>query len=118
VEIIPFASLYADQNNFGIFIYICIVGTVILLIVLVGVLTLVFNQLIDKYEEERKFKFVMEDVITLLEEEGIEHRDDEMHIFYESYMYRTKKYVFFLKRGFPLNLLKDPRDNVTKLVTS
>jgi len=41
-----------------------------------------------------------------------------MHIFYESYMYRDKKYMFFMKRGFPLNLLKDPKDNVTKLVTS
>ena len=33
-------------------------------------------------------------------------------------MYRDKKYMFFMKRGFPLNLLKDPQDNVTKLVTS
>ncbi len=33
-------------------------------------------------------------------------------------MYRDKKYVFFLKRGFPVNLLQDPDDKVTKLVTS
>ena len=33
-------------------------------------------------------------------------------------MYRDKKYVFFLKKGHPLNLLKDPDDNITKLVTS
>jgi len=33
-------------------------------------------------------------------------------------MYRDKKYMFFMKRGFPLNLLKDPKVNVTKLVTS
>ena len=118
VEIIPFASMFADQTRFGIFVYICIIGTVILIIFLVGILTLVFNQLIDKYEEEKKYKFVMADVISLLEEEGIESRDEEMHIFYESFMYRDKKYVFFMKRGFPLNLLKDPTDNVTKLVTS
>ena len=49
VEIIPFTSLYADQTDFGIFIYICILGSIILLIFLVGVLTLVFNRLIDKY---------------------------------------------------------------------
>ncbi len=33
-------------------------------------------------------------------------------------MYRDKKYVFFLKRGFPLNLLQDPDDHITKLVAS
>lgn len=33
-------------------------------------------------------------------------------------MYRDKKYVFFLKRGYPLNLLQDPEDHITKLVTS
>ena len=71
VVIIPFGSIFADQSNFGIYIYSCILGTVVLLILLVGILTLVFNRLIDKYEEEKKFKFVMSDVITLLEEEGI-----------------------------------------------
>lgn len=33
-------------------------------------------------------------------------------------MFRDKKYVFFLKRGYPVNLLQDPQDHVTKLVTS
>ena len=27
-------------------------------------------------------------------------------------------YFFFLKRGYPVNLLKDPDDEITKLVTS
>lgn len=51
---------------------------------------------------------MMEDVITLFGEEGIEAQDSELHILYESFLYRDKKYVFFLKRGFPLNLLQDP----------
>jgi hypothetical protein len=50
VEIIPFASLFADQNNFGKFIFGCILGTVVLLIFLVGILTLIFNRFIDKFE--------------------------------------------------------------------
>lgn len=47
---------------------------------------------------------------TLLEEEGVGSQDEELHILYESFMYRDKKYMFFLKKGFPLNLLKDPDD--------
>jgi hypothetical protein len=50
VEIIPFVSIFADQTNFGNFIFGCIIGTVILLIFLVGVLTLIFNRFIDKFE--------------------------------------------------------------------
>lgn len=50
VEIIPFASLFADQSNFGQFIFGCILGTVVLLIFLVGILTLIFNRFIDKFE--------------------------------------------------------------------
>jgi len=60
----------------------------------------------------------MEDVITLLEDEGVEAADEEVHVLYESFHYRDKKYVFFLKRGFPVNLLQDPDDKITKLVTS
>lgn len=33
-------------------------------------------------------------------------------------MFRDKKYVFFLKRGHPVNLVKDPDDHITKLVTA
>lgn len=50
VELIPFASLYVDQAKFGTYVYGCILGSIVLLIFLVGVLTLVFNKLIDKYE--------------------------------------------------------------------
>ena len=61
---------------------------------------------------------MIEDVTTLFEEEGVQSRDEELHILYESFIYRDKKYVFFLKRGFPVNLLKDPDDEITKLVDS
>lgn len=49
VVLIPFVSIYVDQTKFGTFVYGCILGTVVLLILLVGILTLVFNRLIDKY---------------------------------------------------------------------
>ena len=48
-ELIPFISIFVDQDTFGIFIYACILGSIVLLILLVGILTLVFNRLIDKY---------------------------------------------------------------------
>ena len=51
VVMIPFISIFVDQNRFGNFVYGCILATVVLLIFLVGILTLVFNKLIDKYEE-------------------------------------------------------------------
>lgn len=51
VVMIPFISIFVDQTRFGNFVYGCILATVVLLIFLVGILTLVFNKLIDKYEE-------------------------------------------------------------------
>jgi hypothetical protein len=118
VEIIPYVSIYVDQNKFGNFIYACILGSIILLVVLVGILTLVFNRLIDKYEEEKRYKFMIEDVKALFDEDGVENDDEYLHILYESYLNRTKKYVFFLARGYPLNLMKDPSSKITSLVSS
>ncbi len=51
VVLIPFISIYVDQTKFGTFVYGCILATIVLLILLVGVLTFLFNKLIDKYEE-------------------------------------------------------------------
>lgn len=34
-----------------------------------------------------------------------------MHVLYESFENRDKKYVYFLKRGYPLKLWKDPSAN-------
>lgn len=48
--LIPFTSIYVNQNSFGTFVYGCILGTVVLIIFMVGILTLIFNRLIDKYE--------------------------------------------------------------------
>jgi hypothetical protein len=118
VVLIPFVSIFVDQTAFGTYVYACILTTVVLLVLMVGILTLVFNRLIDKYEEEKKYKYMMEDVVTLLEEEGVESQDEELHILYESYLYRDKKYVYFLKKGFPVNIMKDVDDEITKLVTA
>ena len=118
VVMIPFVSIFVDQTRFGSFVYACILASVVLLIVMVGVLSLVFNKLLDKYSEEKKYKFIMEDVITLFNEEGAEAEDQFVHILYESFLYRDRKYVFFLKRGFPVNLFQDPEDKITRLITS
>jgi hypothetical protein len=75
VVLIPFLSIHVDQTKFGTFVYGCILATVVLLVFLVGILTLVLNTLIDKYEEEKKFKYITEDVMTILEEEGVGAQD-------------------------------------------
>jgi hypothetical protein len=45
-----------------------------------------------------------------LKEEGIETEDEVLHILHESYENRDEKYVFFMKRGFPIRVFKDPKD--------
>jgi hypothetical protein len=50
VVMIPFISIFVDQTRFGVFVYGCILATVVLLVLMVGILTLIFNKLIDKYE--------------------------------------------------------------------
>lgn len=64
----------------------------------------------NKFEEEKKIKFMVEDVQTFLKEEGIETEDEVLHILHESYENRDEKYVFFMKRGFPIRVFKDPKD--------
>jgi hypothetical protein len=46
---IPTASIYADQTDFGYFVYECILASALLLIVLVGVVSMIFNILIGKF---------------------------------------------------------------------
>ena len=48
---IPTASIYIDQNKFGLFIYNCILASALLLIVLVGIVSMIFNILMNKFEE-------------------------------------------------------------------
>ena len=64
----------------------------------------------NKFDAEKKVKFMTEDVKTYLNDEGIEAEDEVLYILYESYDNRDKRYVFFLKRGYPLNVLKDQED--------
>jgi hypothetical protein len=66
VILIPTMSIYVDQTAFGTFIYDCILGTVVLMIFLVGVISLIFNILMNKFEEEKRYKFAIEDVIAYL----------------------------------------------------
>jgi hypothetical protein len=47
--VIPTFSIFIDQSFFGNFIYICILGTVLLLIILVGVISMIFNSLMNKF---------------------------------------------------------------------
>ena len=49
VVIIPSLSIYVDQTKFGSFIYNCILASVMLLIILVGVVSMIFNILMNKF---------------------------------------------------------------------
>ncbi len=47
---IPTASIYTDQSWFGYFIYNCILASALLIILIVGVVSLIFNILMNKFE--------------------------------------------------------------------
>jgi len=49
VILIPTLSVYTDQTNFGNFIYYSILGSVVLMIFLVGVISMIFNILMNKF---------------------------------------------------------------------
>ncbi len=46
---IPTASIYTDQTEFGLFIYNCILASALLLIILVGIISMIFNILMNKF---------------------------------------------------------------------
>lgn len=46
---IPTASIYVNQTQFGTFIYNCILASTLLLIMLVGMISMIFNMLINKF---------------------------------------------------------------------
>lgn len=108
---IPIISLYVEYyktDNFYTFVYGVILATTFLMILLVSAISILFNMLMNKFEEERKVKFMIEDVETFLKDEGIETEDEVMYVLYESFEHRDKKYCFFLKRGYPVKLWKEP----------
>ena len=59
---LPIATIYIPADQFGEFIYGCILGSTLLLILLVSIMSIVFNILMNKFEEEKKIKFIVEDV--------------------------------------------------------
>ena len=89
--------------------YGVILASVLLLVFLVTSVSVIFNMLMNKFEEEKKIKFIMEDVQTYLSDEGISLEDEVKHIMYESYEYRDRKYVFFMKRGYPIRLWREEK---------
>lgn len=50
VIILPIASIFISTDYFGEFVSSCILGTALLMIVLVSVLSIVFNMLMNKFE--------------------------------------------------------------------
>lgn len=59
---LPIGSIYISLDVYGEFIYAAILGTTLLIIILVSVLSIVFNTLMNKFEEDKKAKFMIEDV--------------------------------------------------------
>ena len=47
-----------------------------------------------------------EDVKSYLNDEGIMIEDEALHIFYEAFENRDDKFVYFMKRGYPVRLFK------------
>jgi hypothetical protein len=48
--VLPITSIYISSSQFGIFIYSCILATTLLLILLVSIMSIVFNILMNKFE--------------------------------------------------------------------
>lgn len=61
----------------------------------------------NKFEEEKRYKYVIEDVKLFLDEEGVDSNDEVLHVFHEAYECRDRKYIFYLKNGYPINVVKD-----------
>lgn len=49
VMVLPIASIFITDDEKGLFIYGCILGTTLLLILLVSVMSIVFNVLMNKF---------------------------------------------------------------------
>lgn len=64
--VLPVASIYIEPSQFGVFIYSCILATALFIILLVSAISIVFNTLMNKFEEDKKAKFMTEDVESYL----------------------------------------------------
>ena len=71
---VPIVSIYFE-SQFYLFVYVVILVTTILMILMVSAISIIFNMLMNKFEQEKKVKFIISDVETFLKEEGIEVED-------------------------------------------
>jgi hypothetical protein len=60
----------------------------------------------NKFEEEKKAKYLTEGLEPHLRQYGIETNDEALYVMYESFENRDQKYVYFMKRGYPIKLEK------------
>lgn len=58
---IPIVSIYYE-SEFFLFVYGVILATTVLMIILVSAVSIIFNILMNKFEQEKKVKFMIEDV--------------------------------------------------------
>jgi hypothetical protein len=56
--VIPILSVFIKIEMYGTFIYGCILGTTLLLIICVSVISILFNMLMNKFEEAKKAKYL------------------------------------------------------------
>ena len=68
---IPIGAVYIPTASFGQYVYYIILSSTVLLILLVSVMSLLFNVLMNKFEVEKKVKFITEDVQSYLKDEGV-----------------------------------------------
>ena len=68
---VPIVAIYFEDNNFYEFVYVVILVTVVLVLLLVSAISIIFNILMNKFEQEKKVKFMIEDVETYLKDEGV-----------------------------------------------
>ena len=85
VEMVPIMSVFINQSLFGNFMYYVISGASALVILVVSVITLIFNALMNRFEEEKKMKYITHELKEYFNNEGVESDDVILHKFYESY---------------------------------
>lgn len=82
IESIPVASVFIDQSLFGQFMYYVIAASTLLLILVVSVFTLIFNALLNRFEQEKKMKFITNELKLYFNLEGLEADDMVLHRMY------------------------------------
>jgi hypothetical protein len=52
-----------------------------------------------------------------LKQYGIETNDEVLYVMYESFEQRDRKYVYFMKRGYPIKLYKNVEEGKSNFKT-